>query len=113
MESIETKNNPNQPEPSSAIRELVVTDTNIQMLQAAFCGLRRRKDALYLELKKPGMAADKPRLRELLTELERIARALRGRNANLETPSGDEHISSIVTRVMAQWAAELGYEGTR
>ena len=39
--------------------------------------LRRRQEDVQLELKKPGLAADKERLRELLTELERISRALR------------------------------------
>jgi hypothetical protein len=39
--------------------------------------LRRRQEQLQQELKKPGIAADRERLRELLTELERISRALR------------------------------------
>jgi DNA primase len=39
--------------------------------------LRRQQEQVQLELKKPGLAADKHRLRELLTELERISRALR------------------------------------
>ncbi|MGC1645807.1 MAG: DNA primase [Candidatus Sulfotelmatobacter sp.] len=39
--------------------------------------LRRRQEEVQRELKKPGLAADKDRLRELLTELERISRALR------------------------------------
>jgi DNA primase len=39
--------------------------------------LRRRQEEVQQELKKPGLAADKERLRELLTELERISRALR------------------------------------
>ena len=39
--------------------------------------LRRRQEELQQELKKPGLAADRERLRELLTELERITRALR------------------------------------
>jgi DNA primase len=39
--------------------------------------LRRRQEDVQQELKKPGLAADKERLRELLTELERISRALR------------------------------------
>ena len=38
--------------------------------------LRRRQEEVQQELKKPGLAADKDRLRELLTELERISRAL-------------------------------------
>ena len=39
--------------------------------------LRRRQEEVQQELKKPGLAADKERLRALLTELERISRALR------------------------------------
>jgi len=39
--------------------------------------LRRRQEQVQQELKKPGLAADNARLRELLTELERISRALR------------------------------------
>jgi DNA primase len=39
--------------------------------------LRRRQEEVQQELKKPGLAADNARLRELLTELERISRALR------------------------------------
>jgi DNA primase len=39
--------------------------------------LRRRQEDVQRELKKPGLAADRERLRELLTELERISRALR------------------------------------
>jgi DNA primase len=39
--------------------------------------LRRRQEEVQQELKKPGLAADNERLRELLTELERISRALR------------------------------------
>jgi DNA primase len=39
--------------------------------------LRRRQEEVQQELKSPGLAADKERLRELLTELERISRALR------------------------------------
>ncbi len=39
--------------------------------------LRRRQEEVQQELKKPGLAADRERLRELLTELERISRALR------------------------------------
>ena len=37
--------------------------------------LRRRQEEVQHDLKKPGLAADKDRLRELLTELERISRA--------------------------------------
>jgi len=43
--------------------------------------LRRRQKELQLELKEPGIAANNERLRVLLAELERIARALRGQNA--------------------------------
>ena len=39
--------------------------------------LRRRQEEVQRELKKPGLAADKDRLRELLSDLERISRALR------------------------------------
>ena len=39
--------------------------------------LRRRQGEVQQELKKPGLAANKDRLRELLAELERISRALR------------------------------------
>jgi DNA primase len=39
--------------------------------------LRRRQEEIQQELKKPGLAADKDRLRQLLAELERISRALR------------------------------------
>ncbi len=39
--------------------------------------LRRRQEEVQGELKKPGLAADKDRLRLLLAELERISRALR------------------------------------
>jgi DNA primase len=39
--------------------------------------LRRHQEEVQLELKKPGLAADKDRLRQLLAELERISRALR------------------------------------
>jgi DNA primase len=39
--------------------------------------LRRRQEEVQRDLKKPGLAGDNQRLRELLTELERISRALR------------------------------------
>jgi len=39
--------------------------------------LRRRQEQVQQELKRPGLAADKDRLRELLAELERISHALR------------------------------------
>jgi hypothetical protein len=78
MESFETNYKPTQAKKSNVI--LADTESALQMLDAAFCSLHRRKDALHLELKKPGIAADKHRLRELLTEWERIARALRGQS---------------------------------
>jgi DNA primase len=39
--------------------------------------LRRRQEQVQRELKSPGLAADRDHMRELLTELERITRALR------------------------------------
>ncbi|HZC22622.1 MAG TPA: toprim domain-containing protein, partial [Candidatus Binatia bacterium] len=39
--------------------------------------LKREQERVQLELKEPGVAADRERLRELLSELERISRALR------------------------------------
>jgi DNA primase len=39
--------------------------------------LRRQQEQVQRELKRPGLAADKDRLRQLLSELERISRALR------------------------------------
>jgi DNA primase len=39
--------------------------------------LRRRQQEVQQELKKPGLANDRDRLKELLTELERVSRALR------------------------------------
>jgi DNA primase len=39
--------------------------------------LRRRQAEVQRELKAPGLAADKDKLRDLLTELERVSRALR------------------------------------
>jgi DNA primase len=39
--------------------------------------LKRQQEQVQQELKKPGISADKERLRELLLELERISRALR------------------------------------
>ena len=57
-------------------------DLTAEVLEAAVRALRRihlrrRQEEVQQELKKPGLAADKDRLRELLTELERISRALR------------------------------------
>ncbi len=53
-----------------------------EVLEAAVRALRRihlkrQQEQVQQELKKPGLAADKERLRELLSELERISRALR------------------------------------
>ena len=39
--------------------------------------LRRRQEEVQQELKKPGLASDRDRLKQLLTELERVSRALR------------------------------------
>ena len=60
-------------------------DLTAEILEAAVRALRRihlRRDQekVQQELKKPGLAADKDRLRELLAELERISRALRDPN---------------------------------
>jgi len=57
-------------------------DLTAEILEAAVRALRRihlrrRQEQVQQELKKPGLAANKDRLRELLTELERISRALR------------------------------------
>ena len=57
-------------------------DLTAEVLEAAVRALRRihlrrRQEDVQQELKKPGLAADRERLRELLTELERISRALR------------------------------------
>ena len=53
-----------------------------EILEAAVRALRRihlkrQQEQVQQELKRPGLAADKDRLRELLSELERISRALR------------------------------------
>jgi DNA primase len=53
-----------------------------EVLEAAVRALRRihhrrRQEEVQRELKQPGVAADRDRLRELLAELERISRALR------------------------------------
>jgi DNA primase len=53
-----------------------------EVLEAAVRALRRihlkrRQEQVQQELKRPGLAADRDRLRELLAELERITRALR------------------------------------
>jgi DNA primase len=57
-------------------------DLTAEILEAAVRALRRvhlrrRQEEVQRELKKPGLAADKDRLRLLLAELERISRALR------------------------------------
>jgi DNA primase len=57
-------------------------DLTAEVLEAAVRALRRihlrrRQEQVQQELKKPGLAENKDRLRELLTELERISRALR------------------------------------
>jgi DNA primase len=57
-------------------------DLTAEVLEAAVRALRRihlrrRQEQVQQELKKPGLAADNERLRELLTELERVSRALR------------------------------------
>ncbi|MFZ0734573.1 MAG: CHC2 zinc finger domain-containing protein [Candidatus Sulfotelmatobacter sp.] len=53
-----------------------------EILEAAVRALRRihlkrQQEQVQQELKKPGLSADRDRLRELLSELERISRALR------------------------------------
>jgi DNA primase len=58
-----------------------------EILEAAVRALRRihlhrRQEEVQRELKKPGLAADKNQLRELLSELERISRALRDPGSN-------------------------------
>ena len=57
-------------------------DLTAEILEAAVRALRRihlkrEQDYVQQELKKPGAAADRDRLRELLADLERISRALR------------------------------------
>jgi DNA primase len=57
-------------------------DLTAEVLEAAVRALRRihlrrHQEQVQQELKKPGLAANNERLRELLTELERISRALR------------------------------------
>lgn len=57
-------------------------DLTAEILDAAVHALRRihlkrEQERVQQELKKPGVAADKDRLKELLSELERISRALR------------------------------------
>ena len=57
-------------------------DLTAEIVEAAVHALRRihlkrEQERVQQELKKPGVAADRDRLRELLAELERISRALR------------------------------------
>jgi DNA primase len=57
-------------------------DLTAEVLEAAVRALRRihlrrRQEEVQRDLKKPGLAADKDRLRVLLGELERVSRALR------------------------------------
>ena len=57
-------------------------DLTAEVLEAAVRALRRvhlrrRQEEVQRDLKKPGLAGDKDRLRQLLAELERISRALR------------------------------------
>jgi len=98
MEAIESKDSPTQSETSSQIRQLEA---------ATFC-LRRRKDVVQQYLKKPGLTADRVRLRDLLRELEQICRALRGQSFGQT-----EHIRAPLARYMASEQTKLGYEGTR
>ncbi len=49
--------------------------------------LKRRQEQVQQELKKPGLSAEKDRLKELLLELERISRALRD-------PSGEDGLGN-------------------
>jgi len=51
--------------------------------------LRRRQAELQRELKAPGLAADKDKLRQLLAELERVSRALRDPSQAEETVRED------------------------
>jgi len=57
-------------------------DLSAEILDAAVRALRRihlrrRQEEIQRELKKPGLAADKEQLKDLLAELERTSRALR------------------------------------
>lgn len=81
MEAIETNYKSIQTNESTSIPEPTGTEINLRMLKSAVRSLHCRKDVLRHELKKPGIVADNGRLRELLTELEKISRALRGLNA--------------------------------
>ena len=46
--------------------------------------LRRRQEEIQQEIKKPGLAADRDHLRQLLTELEAISRTLRDSSQSME-----------------------------
>lgn len=78
MELIQSQIKPNPLEPSSPIHWIVPTGRFLRMLEVSVHALRRRQKEVQLELKKPGLMADKDSLRGLLVELERICRALRG-----------------------------------
>ena len=65
--------------------------------------LRRRQEQVQRELKKPGLAADNDRLRELLTELERISRALRDPSlAEVGLKNGGKPENSVKQKVRFQ-----------
>jgi hypothetical protein len=81
MELIQSQSKPNPLEPSRPIHWIVGTERFLRMLEVSVHALRRRQKEVQLELNEPGIAANKERLRELLAELERIARALRGQSA--------------------------------
>ncbi|HEY4764488.1 MAG TPA: hypothetical protein VIH75_12480 [Candidatus Sulfotelmatobacter sp.] len=81
MELIQSQIRPNPLEPSSPIHWIVPTGRFLRMLEVSVNALRRRQKEVQLELKEPGIGGNKKRLRELLAELERIARALRGQSA--------------------------------
>jgi DNA primase len=64
-------------------------ELSAEILEAAVRALRRihlhrRQEEVQRQLKKPGLAADRERLRELLAELEQISRALRDPNLTEE-----------------------------
>jgi hypothetical protein len=57
-------------------------DLTAEIIEAAVRALRRihlkrRQEQVQRELKKPGLAGERERLKDLLQELERISRALR------------------------------------
>jgi len=81
MELIQSQIRPNPLEPSSPIDWIVPTGRFLRMLEVSVNALRRQQKEVQLELKEPGIGGNKKRLRELLAELERIARALRGQSA--------------------------------